>query len=195
MIKNDFFAGFALFFKIINHTFNLKRRFKMRHFKAILCALVMLFPALTELNAQEAVSTAGGEAIGSGGSLSYSVGQLFYHSEEGTNGSIVQGVQQPLEISFAVGIEKNSGISLKCSAYPNPTGETLNLKVENFDKQVLQYKLYNAKGELLINKKLESMETSIRMDQLLPSTYFLKVIQSMNAESEVEIVVFKIIKK
>jgi hypothetical protein len=43
---------------------------------------------------------AGGEATGSGGSVSYSVGQVVYTTNTGINGSVAQGVQQPYEFQM-----------------------------------------------------------------------------------------------
>ncbi|MCB0409870.1 MAG: hypothetical protein KDD29_06595, partial [Flavobacteriales bacterium] len=49
--------------------------------------------------AQENTVSSGGDALGVGGSASYSVGQVVYTTHTGVNGSIAQGVQQPYEIS------------------------------------------------------------------------------------------------
>jgi hypothetical protein len=51
------------------------------------------------VHAQESINASGGEATGSEGTVSYSVGQVFYStfSDQG-NGSISEGVQQNLEI-------------------------------------------------------------------------------------------------
>lgn len=47
------------------------------------------------LQAQQATTAAGGDAIGSGGSISYSIGQVLYISNTGDSGKINEGVQQP----------------------------------------------------------------------------------------------------
>lgn len=45
---------------------------------------------------QESINASGSEATGSGGTVSYSVGQVFYSSQTGTNGNTLsEGVQQP----------------------------------------------------------------------------------------------------
>ena len=49
---------------------------------------------VSSLHAQEAVSTAGGDAGGGGGSSSYTVGQVAYTTYTGVDGSVAQGVQQ-----------------------------------------------------------------------------------------------------
>jgi hypothetical protein len=63
------------------------------------------------LNAQESVNTASGNASGSGGSVSYSVGEIVYTTNAGDNGAVAQGVQQAYEISAVTGIEEAKDIS------------------------------------------------------------------------------------
>ena len=161
----------------------------MRNKKLKLSAVLLFGLGLTGLQAQETIPATGGNASGSGGSASYSVGQVIYTTNTGTNGSVAQGVQQPFEISEVTGIEQAKGINLNCSAYPNPTTDFLMLKVENYDKENLSYQLYDISGKLLENKKVTGTETSIVMSNLVPATYFVKV-----TEGNKEVKTFKIIK-
>jgi hypothetical protein len=141
------------------------------------------------LQAQFAIPATGGNASGTGGSVSYSVGQVVYTTNTGTNGTSAQGVQQPYEISVATGIAEAKDISLTCMVYPNPVSDFLTLKVDNYDNENLSYKLFNASGIILESKKVSGDETTISMANLLPSIYFLKVI-----DGNKEIKIFKIIK-
>lgn len=164
----------------------------MRQKRLKLSAVLLLGLGLTGLQAQESVPATGGNASGSGGSASYSIGQMVYTTNTGTNGSVAQGVQQPYEISVITGIEEAKGISLNCSAYPNPTIEFITLKVDasaTLSIQLLSYQLYDISGKLLENKKIEGNETSIVMSNLVPASYFVKVIQGNK-----EVKTFKIIK-
>lgn len=161
----------------------------MRHKNLKLSALLLLSLGLTELHAQESISATGGNASGSGGSVNYSVGQVVYTINTGTNGSVAQGVQQPYEISVSTGLDETNGINLSISAYPNPTVGFLNLKVENYDNTNLWYQLFDMNGKLLETKKLQGNQASIVMNNLLPATYFLKITQENK-----EVKTFKIIK-
>jgi len=78
----------------------------MRYKKAKLIAAFLLGIGLTGLQAQESVTASGGNASGAGGTVSYSVGQVVYKTNTGSNGSEAQGVQQPYEISVIIGIEE-----------------------------------------------------------------------------------------
>jgi opacity protein-like surface antigen len=161
----------------------------MRHKKLKLCAILLLGLGLTELQAQQNVNAAGGEASGSGGSVSYSVGQVVYTTNTGTSGTVAQGVQQPYEISVVTGIEEAKGINLSVTVYPNPTTDHLTLNIGEFDLSNLSYQLYDINGNLLQTRKITGYQTSISMSNLVPSTYFVRVIIGSQSVKE-----FKIIK-
>lgn len=131
--------------------------------------------SLSTVSAQESLNATGGDASGSGGSASYSVGQMLYTTNTGTNGSVAQGVQQPYEISVVTGLEDAKGINLSVTAYPNPTTDYLQLKVESEKLKDLSYQLYDMNGKLLQNEKITDNQTSIVMSNLVPATYFVKV--------------------
>ncbi len=159
----------------------------------LLALILLLGIGLSDLKAQQTVITSGGNASGSGGSVSYSVGQIVYTTNTGTNGSVAQGVQQPYEISIVNGIVEAQSITLQCTAYPNPVKDQLTLKVDaatmlNF--QSMYYQLYDNNGKLLMIKQIAENETRIVMKNLATAIYFLKVTQSNK-----EIITFKIIKK
>jgi len=145
------------------------------------------------VNAQEAIPVTGGNASGSSGSVSYTIGQVAYITNNGTNGTVAQGVQQPFEISVITGIEQAKSINLNCSAYPNPTTDYLTLKVDNIEPSTLNFQLYDINGKLLENKQITSIESIISMKNLVAATYILKVIQ-MKYSSSQEVKTFKIIK-
>ena len=161
----------------------------MKHKRLKLSALLLLGLGLTGLQAQESVKATGGDALGSGGSASYSVGQVVYTTNTGTNGSVAQGVQQAFEISVVTGLEEAKGINLSVSAYPNPTTDYLTLEVKDVELLNLHFQMYDMNGKLLQNEKITGNQTSIVMSNLVPATYFVKVIQGNK-----EVKTFKIIK-
>lgn len=161
----------------------------MRHKRLKLSAVLLLGLGLTGLQAQESVNATGGNASGSGGSVSYSVGQVVYTTSTGTSGSVAQGVQQPYEISVVTAIEQAKGISLSVTAYPNPTTDYLTLEVKYFELTTLHFQLFDMSGKLLQSEKITGNQTSIVMSNLVPANYFVKVIQGNK-----EVKTFKIIK-
>ena len=159
----------------------------MNRIKHLQCVSFFIVFMLTYLQAQEVVSTSGGNADGNAGNVSYTVGQLFYTTNTGATGTVAQGVQQPfLVISGFEGIE---GISLECIVFPNPTIDLLILKFENTEAIDLRYQISDLNGKILQIKEIECNETIISLENLLPSTYFLKVIKE-----NYELKTFKIIK-
>ena len=163
----------------------------MRNKRLKLSAVLLLGLGLTGLQAQTNVNATGGNASGNGGSVSYSVGQVVYTTHKGSNGSVAQGVQQPYEISVA-GIDEANGISLKVTAYPNPTTDYLTLEIDastSLSIQSMSYQLYDIQGKVLQNQKITGYRTSIDMNNLVPATYFVKVIEENKA-----VKTFKIIK-
>jgi len=154
-----------------------------------LSTVLLLGLGIAGLQAQTAVTTTGGNASGSGGSVSYTTGQVVYTTNTGTGGSVAQGVQQPYEISVPTGLEEAQDINLVFSAYPNPASDFLILAVGYYDYQKLSYLLYDMIGNLLENKKVTGNQTYISMENFLPGTYFLKIIDNRK-----EIKTFKIIK-
>ncbi len=160
------------------------------HYKKVkLGAIIFLSLGLTGLRAQETVLTSGSDASGSGGSVSCSIGQIVFMTNTGSNGSVAQGVQQPFEISEVAGIDQAKGITLQCTAYPNPSSDYVKLVIENYKTEYLTYQLYDVSGKLLETKKIEGNETSIAMCNLDRGIYFLRV-----TENNKEIKTLKIIK-
>jgi hypothetical protein len=154
--------------------------------KKTITSIAFLLLGIGGLHAQESPTATGGEATGAGGAASYSVGQVVYTTNTGTNGSVAQGVQQPFEISTTIGINETS-INLEMSIYPNPTTNYLTLKTD--DNSNLSYQLSDMQGKVIANKKVISNVTSISLEGQPTATYFLNVVKNNQI-----IKTFKIIK-
>ena len=155
--------------------------------KTILVLLLLAGSSFATI-AQHATLSAGGNASGSGGTSSYSIGQLVYTTNQGVTGSISQGVQQSFIIEAITGLDE-LGISLNLTAYPNPATDFVQLKVESEMLTDISYQLYNMQGKMLGSNKLTEIQTGIDMTSFSPATYILKVIQK-----NTDIKTFKIIK-
>lgn len=155
----------------------------------MLSSQILLFIGITGLNAQNAIPAAGGNTSGTGGSVSYSVGQLVSSQFSGSNGILTQGVQQPYEISVVTAIEEAEDITLEMIVYPNPATDFVSLKINNFEIRNLSYRLYDVRGSILKTGKVDGIETTFSLQGFSSSTYFLKLFQGI-----IEIKTFKIIK-
>lgn len=154
------------------------------------CAIILFSLGVTGIQAQEiheAIPASGGNAAGSGGTMSYSVGQVVYTTNTGTNGSVSEGIQKAYEISVITAVEEAKDISL--SAYPNPTADYVTLEVNDLQRSSLRFQLYDMNGKLLQSEKITNLQTTIFMGDLATATYFVKVTRNNK-----EVNTFKIIK-
>lgn len=71
---------------------------------------------MSQLQAQQANVTSGGDAKGSGGSSNYSVGQVVYTTNTGSTGTVAQGIQQSREL---YGLIYQNNYFIKISAINN----------------------------------------------------------------------------
>ncbi len=139
-------------------------------------------------NAQTAtVSVSGGEAVGSNGTVGYSVGQVLDESYTSSSGSVHTGIMASFEIILlSDASEQPHAIQLK--AYPNPTSNYLELKADQATGD-LQYQLLEIDGRTITFGRLNNSSALIDMTLLPSKTYFLKVMTSDRV-----IQTFKIIK-
>lgn len=166
-------------------------RHKQKKMKKLEVATILILAfSLSTVSAQESFNATGGNASGEGGSANYSVGQIIYTTHTGANGSVTQGVQQPYEISVVTAIDEAKSINLSVSAYPNPTTDYLTLSIDELEISTMSYHVYDVTGKLIQSEKITGNHTTIGMNNLVPATYFVKVIQGNQ-----EVKTFKIIKK
>ncbi len=149
--------------------------------------LLMFFASSLLIKAQSNTVSAGGDAAGSGGSVSFSIGQIDYINVSNANGSISQGVQQPYEV-LLVSAEEIKGIELSLKVFPNPTSNMITLSADNiFDK--MNYQVFDVQGKVFFNGIISNTETLFDFTELAQGSYILKV-----SRNHREIQVFKIIK-
>ncbi len=149
---------------------------------------VFLLLGLGGLHAQESLITTGGEATGTGGTTSYSLGQVVYTSHTGNGANLTQGVQQSYEI-YNIGENDDTTINVSYAAYPNPTTDILNLQVQN-TSAALSYQLYDAQGKVVIKSIIATKNTAINTSNLPNATYFMEILIG-----DRKVTKFKIIKK
>ena len=163
---------------------DMKNYFKLKMvFISFICCLGMA-------KAQESVNSSGGDAAGSGGSVSYSVGQLFYtNSGGGNNGSIAQGVQQAYEI-YTLNLDEISEVT-SMQLYPNPTQNRIILNIEDYQNEDMSYQIFDLQGRKISEGEIENQKTSINMSAYESSTYLIHVKDQHQKINQT----FKIIKK
>ena len=149
--------------------------------------LFLLF-STNYLFAQQSVNSSGGNGSGTGGSLSFSLGQIDYVYANGSNGSVSQGVQQPFEI-FMLGTNEIPEITLELSIYPNPTVDILYIKNKNVALEFI-YQLFDVTGKLIASSTKMVQQDQIDVSSFQSGTYILNIKTNNNASKS-----YKIIKK
>ena len=162
----------------------------MKRIKFILWIMTLSLIPMSGLYSQATIPATGGSATGTGGSVTYTIGQISFGVISGTNGFIIQGVQQPYEISIVTAIENTEDITLAYSVYPNPTEGIIRLKIKWLNDGDFRYQLYDMSGIISQEKKITGEETEINLLNQSPAVYFLRIIRDNR-----EVKVFKIIKK
>lgn len=129
--------------------------------------------------AQSDIVPAGGTATGSGGSATYTVGQIAVQRMDDGSKYVIEGVQQPYEIQ-TVGVDDYPGIRLEAVLYPNPTQHYVQLRISNFTipDYGLTAQLYDANGRLLRIFTVSDFETRIDMEEYPTATYQLRVMDN-----------------
>ena len=149
--------------------------------------LIIFGCSIISIQAQQTTASAGGDASGIGGTFSYSIGQVVYTYNYGTDVIVAQGIQQPFEISI-LGLD-NYQINLVMQTYPNPTRDYLVLNVHALDLSNMIFQLYDVNGRLIETRTMFSPIETICMMNLPSSVYVLKV-----TNNNKEVKSFKIIK-
>lgn len=126
--------------------------------------------------AQQAVLPAGGEAIGSGGSVSYSVGQVAYTTNGSSSGTLTQGVQQPYEV-IATSLEEEHNGQLMATAFPNPASSLINIHLQSMVDNG-NYRLVDGLGQLVLQGRLGGTDDTIDMAALPAASYTLLLFRS-----------------
>lgn len=157
---------------------NIKKINNMKKKKMVfVCCFLLLIS--TALSAQNHTDASGGNVSGSGGTASYSVGQIDYTTKTGTGGHATEGVQQPFEIFQVItGINEINNDALKALVFPNPTTGFIELQINSTTYDQLTYELLDQNGSLIEQKFITGGVSDINMSSLTSGIYFLKVINS-----------------
>lgn len=154
--------------------------------KKTLLSLLVFVPFWS--TAQRNTVASGATAIGTTGTVTFSVGQLDYQTHNGSTGTITQGVQQPFEIN-PLAMDEVPQTQLTAMVYPNPTVHNVTLLIKEYDFTNLEYLLIDVQGRIISKEKITQNETQINMAWLASAQYYLYL-----TEGAKKIKSFKIIK-
>ena len=157
-------------------------------YKLFIVATLSFLQIGVALLAQEGFVTAGQTATGSGGTQSYTIGQVFYLAPSSAEGSVIQGLQQPYEISLVNALAHTEAITL--ALYPNPVTDRLTLQIGDIPFINLSFQLCDINGRVLRTGQNLGSQTVIDMSGFVTGIYLLMVNQD-----DLTVKSYKIIKK
>ena len=136
--------------------------------------------------AQNAISTTGGHIKSTGGSTSFTVGQVVYVLKKGNGSYLNEGVQQ-VYTKKTTPIEELVYLK-EVQLYPNPTQETMTLILWSMEDVQVRYTIMDYLGKEIKNGIILSEKSEISLRDLPSGNYFISL------KSKKEIRIFKMVK-
>lgn len=167
--------------------------------KSTYLALFLLFLFAIQLRSYSQTSflhninASGNDVSSNNGSVTYSIGQVFFSHTENNSGYLREGVQQSFQTISTDNEDVDSPeIEIDALVYPNPTPDLVTLATEGLDlnSERNSYQLYDYQGKLIANQIINKKNTVIDLTQLNTSIYILQVFVEKKLWNT-----FKIIKK
>jgi hypothetical protein len=125
---------------------------------------------------QHSINTAGNNATGNGGTVNYSIGQVFYHHLNDDNYTLDEGVQYGYEITNSIG--ENSNVYLSHFVYPNPTKSNFTLSISEFKSGLFSYILYNINGSIINRLEIIDPLSAISLSKFDGNSFILTVFKN-----------------
>lgn len=150
----------------------------------ILIVLMLLIPFVgicqtTPTNSNdimETIITSGSNATGSSGTVTYSIGQVFY-TYIGVESvyNVAQGIQHQ-EAAKNLDTPDIEKPTTEIFAFPNPTIDFVNISMTGLELDGQKsYRLYDIQGRLLKQNLINQTEAQVSFSYLSPSIYILVV--------------------
>ena len=131
----------------------------------------------TTNDTMETIIASGSNATGGSGSVSYSIGQVFY-TYIGLQSTyyVAQGIQQQ-EIDKTLDIPEVIEPKTEIFVFPNPTVDFVNVSMKGLELESANrsYKLYDIQGRLLKQNTINQTDTQVSLNNLSSSIYILVV--------------------
>ena len=136
--------------------------------------------------AQNAISSTGGHFKTTGGSTSFTVGQVAYVLKKGNGSYLNEGVQQ-VYTKKTTPVEELVYLK-EVQLYPNPTQETMTLILSSKEDVQVRYTIMDYLGKEIKNGIILSEKSEISLRDLPSGNYFISL------KSKKENRIFKMVK-
>lgn len=155
--------------------------------KSIFTSFLIIGIFTSKPYAQETTLSTGADYSNSNGSISFSIGQTTFNSNENNSGLESQGIQQPFEIYLITNSIKDQS-TYDISLYPNPTSDQIFLETKNSQNQIIQIQLYNTEGKLILNNEINNEKAKIDFTNYTSGQYLMKIKNSNNKTQSFNII-------
>lgn len=157
--------------------------------KTSIYSLILFAFSFSFLKAQSAVLATGIDASGGNGSVSYSIGQVTY-LYKGAGDQVLEGVQQPYEITALTTRETAISDLKDILLYPNPFKDYLYLDFTTNNFKGAEYHLFDSQGKLIRKDVILQAKSELNFSDVPSAMYIIRI----NQHGE-NLKTFKIIKK
>jgi hypothetical protein len=123
---------------------------------------------------QTGIHSAGGDVSGANGTVSFSVGQLFYAAIGAPDLLLTEGVQQPYEL-----LDLNATsepFPYQVALYPNPVSGLLTIQVSTPFNGVLLYSIVDEAGQSVLSGTLAEEQTQLIVSPIPAGVYMLTLV-------------------
>lgn len=149
--------------------------------KLILLSIILISAfTLSAQVKQEVIASAGGQnkSADNSISISWTLGETIVPTYVSADGSLIltHGFQQKLIID---NVEKNLEVPVSVTIYPNPAGESVNIRFESPVDTQIMIQLLDGQGRIIRNDKIEPtlLEKILNLQDIPSGTYFLRLIK------------------
>ena len=147
---------------------------------------ILIVTFALSLQAQKNIISAGGNSTGTGGNVSFSIGQIDYLYNSNGSFSVSQGLQQVYNLTLTSVrnnfVEDDRNINI----YPNPTRDGIYISFQKYNEA--SYVIYDLTGNLISNNIIENASTYISLNQLPAATYIILITQTKMQQKSYQIV-------
>jgi len=155
----------------------------------VLTSLLCKSQTTQNKNLHSSINATGGDISSEEGSISYSIGQVFYSSYSGEENYVSEGIQQPI-IIYITPVDKEEKEDFKAVAYPNPAVNYLRIVASTYENRSLSYHLLDLNGRLLKEDQIGESGAKVDISRLSAAIYLLRI-----SDNGQHIKTIKIIKK
>lgn len=146
-----------------------------------------LFFITLDLSAQQSFVVTGDDIKTGYGSVHHSVGQLIITSDSTLRGSIMHGVQLPIELfRNPVGVEEFEDI--KAEAYPNPTFDHVKISIPEQYIGPFTISVISANGSMIETHTINANELLISLANQPAGMYMIRIAQDSKTVSSYSII-------